>query len=102
MSQPAASPAAAEPRPDGRPGLGAELVQNLDEAAARRPRSRNVGALRRLIPFARRRGGDAVGALVFLLTATAATLGLSGAVRLLVDALTQPGVSPAQVNLGSP
>ena len=99
MSQPAASPAAAEPRPDGRPGLGAELVQNLDEAAARRPRSRNVGALRRLVPFARRRGGDALGALIFLLTATAATLGLSGAVRLLVDALTQPGVSPAQVNL---
>ena len=99
MSQPASRPAAAEPRPDGRPGLGAELVQNLDEAAARRPRSRNVGALRRLVPFARRRGGDALGALIFLLTATAATLGLSGAVRLLVDALTQPGVSPAQVNL---
>jgi len=99
MSQLAASPAAAEARPDGRPGLGAELVQNLDEAAARRPRSRNVGALRRLVPFARRRGGDALGALIFLLTATAATLGLSGAVRLLVDALTQPGVSPDQVNL---
>ncbi|MDP3381941.1 MAG: ABC transporter transmembrane domain-containing protein, partial [Phenylobacterium sp.] len=99
MSQPADSPAAADPRPDGRPGLGAELAQNLDEAAARRPRSRNVGALRRLVPFARRRGGDALGALIFLLTATAATLGLSGAVRLLVDALTQPGVSSSQVNL---
>ncbi|MDO8409321.1 MAG: ABC transporter transmembrane domain-containing protein [Phenylobacterium sp.] len=99
MSQPAASPAASDPRPDGRPGLGAELVQNLDEAAARRPRSRNVGALRRLVPFARRRGGDALWALIFLLTATAATLGLSGAVRLLVDALTQPGMSSAQVDL---
>jgi len=40
MSQLAASPAAAEPRPDGRPGLGAELVQNLDEAAARGTRFR--------------------------------------------------------------
>ena len=83
----------------GRPGVGAELVQNLQEAAERRPRSRNVGALRRLIPFARRRKGEAIGALIFLVAATAATLGLSGAVRLLVDALTSPDISPAKVNL---
>ncbi|MDP3299575.1 MAG: ABC transporter transmembrane domain-containing protein, partial [Phenylobacterium sp.] len=99
MSQPADIPAAAAPGPEGRPGVGAELAQNLDEAAERRPRSRNVGALRRLLPFARRRKGEALGALVFLIGATAATLGLSGAVRLLVDALTAPDISPARVNL---
>ena len=94
------------PQPDpseapakGRPGAGAELAQSLDEAAARRPRSRNVGALRRLLPYARRHGADALGALVFLLTATAATLGLSGAVRLLVDGLTRPGVAAERVDL---
>ena len=83
----------------GRPGAGAELAQTLGEAAARRPRSRNVGALRRLLPYAGRHKGDAAGALVFLLTATAATLGLSGAVRLLVDGLTRPGVSAQRVDL---
>ncbi|HMP62494.1 MAG TPA: ABC transporter transmembrane domain-containing protein, partial [Phenylobacterium sp.] len=85
--------------PGGRPGRGAELAQSLDEAAERRPRSRNIGALRRLAPFASRRPGEVAGALVFLVTAAAATLGLSGAVRLLVDALTAPDVTGAQVNL---
>jgi ATP-binding cassette, subfamily B, bacterial len=99
MSQSADTAAPAAPGADGRPGAGAELVQSLGEAAERRPRSRNVGALRRLIPFARRRKGEAVGALVFLIGATAATLGLSGAVRLLVDALTTPDISPERVNL---
>ncbi|MDO8902698.1 MAG: ABC transporter transmembrane domain-containing protein [Phenylobacterium sp.] len=99
MSQSDASPAAATPGSEGRPGVGAELVQTLDEAAERRPRSRNVGALRRLIPFARRRRGEALGALVFLVTATAATLGLSGAVRLLVDGLTGTDISAGLVNL---
>ncbi|MAK82149.1 ABC transporter transmembrane domain-containing protein [Phenylobacterium sp.] len=99
MSQSADTAVPAAPGVDGRPGAGAELVQSLGEAAERRPRSRNVGALRRLVPFARRRKGDAVGALVFLIGATAATLGLSGAVRLLVDALTAPDISPERVNL---
>lgn len=99
MSQPADIPAHAASGPEGRPGAGAELVQSLGEAAERRPRSRNVGALRRLVPFARRRKGEALGALIFLISATAATLGLSGAVRLLVDALTTPDISAERVNL---
>ena len=99
MTNPAASSPPPENPADGRPGLGAELAQSLDEAAERRPRSRNIGALRRLAPFASRRPGEAVGALVFLITAAAATLGLSGAVRLLVDALTAPGVTPGRINL---
>lgn len=99
MSQPADTAAHAATGVEGRPGAGAELIQSLGEAAERRPRSRNVGALRRLVPFARRRKGEALGALVFLIGATAATLGLSGAVRLLVDALTAPDISPERVNL---
>ncbi len=72
----------------GRPTVGAELAQSLKEAGARRERSRNVGALARLFPFAGRHVSDAVLALVFLVAATSATLGLSAAVRVLVDHLT--------------
>ncbi len=74
---------------DGRPSAGAELAQNLSEAAQRRPRSRNVRSLGHLLPFLARHKTDAAFAGVFLLTATASTLGLSGAVRLLVDNLTK-------------
>jgi ATP-binding cassette subfamily B protein len=80
------APEAAAP---GRPTAGAELAQALDIAAERRERSRNIGALRRLIPFAQRHWGDAAASCVFLLMSTSATLGLSGAVRLLVDHLTR-------------
>jgi ATP-binding cassette subfamily B protein len=72
----------------GRPTVGAELAQTLREAAAKRPRSRNVRALGRLLPFARRHMGGAIAALVFLIAAASTTLGLSGAVRVLVDHLT--------------
>lgn len=72
----------------GRPNEGQALAQSLAEAAAKRPRSRNIGALRRLAPFVRDHWGDAVLASLFLLVSTSATLGLSGAVRLLVDHLT--------------
>ena len=73
---------------EGRPTVGAELAQSLKEAGARRARSRNIGALGRLAPFAARHVSDAVLAPVFLLAATSATLGLSCAVRVLVDHLT--------------
>jgi len=80
----------------GRPGAGAELAQTLDAAGERRDRSRNVGALRRLVPFAQRRWGDAALSTVFLLLSTGATLGLSGAVRLLVEHLTKASGDHAQ------
>jgi ATP-binding cassette subfamily B protein len=67
------------------------LAQNLSEAASRRERSRDIGALRRLAPFIAAHWGDATLSFVFLLLSTSATLGLSGAVRLLVDHLTGPG-----------
>src|ERR1700751_6423071 len=71
----------------GRPSAGQALAQTLDEAAGRRAKSRNVGALRRLGPFIAAHWGDATLSGLFLLVSTSATLGLSGAVRLLVDHL---------------
>jgi ATP-binding cassette subfamily B protein len=71
----------------GRPTSGQALAQSLEEAAERRAKSRNVGALRRLWPFIRAHWGDASLSLLFLLVSTSSTLGLSGAVRLLVDHL---------------
>ncbi len=73
---------------DGRPSAGATLAQSLDEAAERRAKSRNVKSLGALLPYIARHWGDAAWAGLFLITATATTLGLSGAVRLLVDNLT--------------
>jgi ATP-binding cassette subfamily B protein len=93
MSEPAAdSPV------EGRPSAGQSLAQNLAEAAARRGKSRNVGALRRLSPFIAAHWGDAALAGVFLLLSTSATLGVSGAVRLLVDNLTKAGATGDSVH----
>lgn len=91
-----------EPGPEvsapGRPSAGQTLAQNLAEAADRRGRSRNVGALRRLLPFMAAHWGDASWAAVFLLTSTAATLGMSGAIRLVVDHLTSGDPTGASVD----
>jgi ATP-binding cassette subfamily B protein len=72
----------------GRPSAGQSLAQSLAEAADRRAKSRNIGVLRRLSPFVAAHWGDAALSALFLLVSTSATLGLSGAVRLLVDHLT--------------
>jgi len=82
---------------DGRPSAGATLAQSLDEAAERRAKSRNVKSLGALLPYIARHWGDAAWAGLFLITATATTLGLSGAVRLLVDSLT--GGKARQIDL---
>jgi ATP-binding cassette subfamily B protein len=73
----------------GRPSAGQALAQTLAEAADRRARSRNVGALRRLSPFVAAHWGDAALSALFLLVSTSATLGISWAVRLLADHLTR-------------
>jgi ATP-binding cassette subfamily B protein len=73
----------------GRPTAGQALAQTLDEAAERRPKSRNIRALGHLIPFAAGHRLDATAAAVFLITAAAASLGLTGAVRLLADHVNQ-------------
>jgi ATP-binding cassette subfamily B protein len=78
----------------GRPTAGQALAQSLDEAAERRAKSRNVRALGHLIPFAAGHRLDATAAGIFLVTAAAASLGLTGAARLVVDHLTGPGAHP--------
>ncbi len=92
----------AEPGPQaaapGRPTEGQALAQSLAEGAARRDRSRNVHALRRLGPFLVAHSGRALASLVFLLLSTGATLGMSGAIRLVVDHLTDKGLDPATVD----
>jgi len=93
MSEPGTDAAA-----PGRPSAGQSLVQNLSEDAARRGRSRNVGALRRLAPFARAHWGDASLAGVFLILSSSATLGITGAVRLVVDQLTRDGGPPPDID----
>ena len=77
-----------EPQIEGRPTAGAALAQQIDEAAERRAKSRNVRALGRLVPFIAAHRVDAVAAGAFLVVAAGASLGLTGAVRLLVDHLT--------------
>ncbi|MES2034462.1 MAG: ABC transporter transmembrane domain-containing protein [Pseudomonadota bacterium] len=76
---------ASDPVADGRPGAGAELAAGIAEAAAKRPRSRNVRTLGRLLPFVRAHWGYAVAAGFFLLISTGATLSLAPAARLVVD-----------------
>ena len=94
-----------DPGPDsaapGRPSEGQGLAPSLAEAAAKRDRSRNVAALSRLAPFMAAHWGRALGALVFLLLSSGATLGMSGAIRLVVDHLTDKGLDPATVDRGS-
>jgi len=87
----------------GRPSAGQALAQSLDEAAGRRAKSRNVGALRRLGPFIAAHWGDAILSGLFLLVSTSATLGLSGAVRLLIDRthINTAGLDSAFVLLGA-
>ncbi len=92
------SDSAAPPPVDGRPSIGAALAKEISEGAARRDKSRNFGALSRLLPFVAAHKLDAALAGVFLITSTAATLGLSGAVRLLVDHLTGAKLNAASVD----
>jgi len=90
MSDPTGEASAA-----GRPSTGQSLAQNLAEAAARRDRSRNISALRRLSPFVADHWGDASLAGLFLLVSSSATLGISAALRLLFDHLTGPHAEAA-------
>jgi ATP-binding cassette subfamily B protein len=82
-----------------RPGAGAALSQSLDDNALRRPKSRNIRSLSRLLPFVAAHRRDAGFAVVFLVSATLSTLALSGALRLLVDRIT--GVNAATASADS-
>ncbi|ATQ41451.1 ABC transporter transmembrane domain-containing protein [Caulobacter mirabilis] len=81
MSDTSANPAVA----DGRPGVGAELLSAMTEDAQRRPRSRDVRTLGRLLPFILRHWRHAAAMTFFLLFSTAATLGLTVALKLITD-----------------
>jgi ATP-binding cassette subfamily B protein len=66
-------------------------------AAEQRPRRRDVRPLGALWPFLRAHWGDGLWSLFFLLFSTSATLGLSGAARLVVDKGFS-SASPARLN----
>ncbi|MBO9709251.1 MAG: ATP-binding cassette domain-containing protein [Caulobacter sp.] len=70
---------------DGRPSAGAELVQNLADAANRRPRRKDIRPLAHLLPFVRAHVGDALAAGFFLLFSTGSTLGLTWAFKGVID-----------------
>jgi len=69
----------------GRPGAGAALSESMADAARTRERQRDVRPLGRLLPFVALHKGDAIAAGFFLLCSTSATLGLTGAARVVVD-----------------
>jgi len=74
----------AEP-PLDRPGAGAALAAGMAMEASRRPARRDLGPLRRLAPLIRAHLGDAILATLFLLLSTAATTGLTFALRWMAD-----------------
>ena len=69
----------------GRPSPGVELAAELRRAGAGREKARDVRPLRRLAPYMRRHWRSAVASLVFLTLSTSATLGLTGASRVVID-----------------
>jgi ATP-binding cassette subfamily B protein len=74
-----------ESQPNGtvavRPGAGLELAGQLARSARGRPGTRRLGPLKRLLPYVTAHRRDAVLALIFLVCATLANLGLTIAVR---------------------
>ncbi|UDF02885.1 ABC transporter transmembrane domain-containing protein [Asticcacaulis sp. AND118] len=68
-----------------RPGTGAELVGQINSAAAGREKTRDLKPLMRLWPYIARQKVDALFALFFLLLSSGATLALTGASRYLID-----------------
>ncbi|KAI6244395.1 ATP-binding cassette domain-containing protein [Aphelenchoides fujianensis] len=76
---------AGEQKAEGRPGAGAELVQGMAEAKARRPRRKDIRPLAHLLPFVAAHKGDGLAATFFLLFSTGATLGLTAAFKEVID-----------------
>jgi ATP-binding cassette subfamily B protein len=70
---------------DGRSGQGAELNLSPEDEAKRRPKSRNLRPLARLLPFLLRYKGHVICAVIALLAASAATLAVPLAVRRMID-----------------
>ncbi|HEX3917839.1 MAG TPA: ABC transporter, partial [Caulobacteraceae bacterium] len=62
----------------GRPGAGELLASEMDAAAERRPRRRDLKPLASLWPYVRAHWKDALASAAFLLVSTGATLSLTG------------------------
>jgi len=69
----------------GRPSPGAALASQIADAKAKRAKSKTVRPLRDLLPAIWAHRGVAAGALGALICSTAATLGLTGGLRLVMD-----------------
>ena len=70
---------------DGRPTEGAALANQIAEAVNRRPRRKDLKPLGHILPFIIAHKANAFAALFFLLLSTASTLGLTVALRSVVD-----------------
>jgi len=81
----------------GRPGVGAQLVEQMGEAGQRRERRRDVRPLGRLLPYAMRHKGHVAMAGVWLILSTSASLALTAAARGAIDNGFENG--GAQLNL---
>ena len=68
-----------------RPGPGAALAAQLADGARRRDKNRDLRPLAQLLPFIAAHRSDAIAAALALLISSSATLGLTGAARLVVD-----------------
>ncbi|WP_339915131.1 ABC transporter transmembrane domain-containing protein [uncultured Brevundimonas sp.] len=78
---PAVSPSEAE----GRPGVGALLVEQMGEAGEKRAKRRDIRPLGRLLPYLMRHKAHAAIAVFWLLLSTTASLGLTGTARGAID-----------------
>jgi ATP-binding cassette subfamily B protein len=87
-----------EPEAPGRPTAGAELKAQIQEAAGRRPRQRNLRPLAKLWPHARAHWQMASLAGLFLLLSTGATLGMTAAARLAVNRGLVAGAGPHAID----
>ena len=81
----------------GRPGAGAQLAEQMDEAGERRARRRDVRPLGRLLPYAMRHKGHVAMAGFWLILSTSASLALTAAARGAIDNGFENGGS--QLNL---
>lgn len=81
----------------GRPGAGAQLVEQMGEAGQRRERRRDVRPLGRLLPYAMRHKGHVAMAGIWLILSTSASLALTAAARGAID--NGFGNGGAQLNL---
>ena len=87
MSDPStmASNPSATASTDGRPTEGAALASQIAEAVNKRPRRKDLKPLGHILPFVVAHKANAFASLFFLLLSTASTLGLTVALRSVVD-----------------